>query len=62
MLVKRVAALPEDIVLVRSQVLIVPDGCRWVLGDNQDESVDSRSWDDPFVPEEWGIAKLWSSN
>jgi len=34
-----------------SQVFTVPHDALFVLGDNRDESFDSRSWSDPFVEE-----------
>ena len=32
-----------------SRILVVPQGCIFVVGDNLEASVDSRNWNDPFV-------------
>lgn len=63
LLVKRIAACPGEIV-DRSELsymtsvpipawddpeLVISEGCYFVLGDNSQDSFDSRYWDDPFV-------------
>ena len=58
MIVKRVAACEGDIVYFNGQSQVVPNNCFYVLGDNSDNSYDSRYWSDPFVKRETVIAKL----
>lgn len=58
MMVKRVAACEGDIVYFNGQSQVVPNNCFYVLGDNSDNSYDSRYWSDPFVKRETVIAKL----
>jgi len=58
LIVKRIAALPGDDIMVNGENLIIPDGCYYMLGDNPQKSVDSRYWEDPFIPKAQIIAKV----
>lgn len=68
--VKRVAACPGNIVDYSSleymdslpipernmSVVTVPAGCYFLLGDNVQNSLDSRYWDNPFISEDQIVA------
>lgn len=72
LLVKRVAALPGETVdlsaitymttlgipIRDTDALIVPEDCYYLLGDNTQNSIDSRYWEDPFVNREQIVAKM----
>lgn len=72
LLVKRIAWCPGDLIDLRSieymdsiaipvwddPLITVPENCFYVLGDNTENSIDSRYWDDPFVGTEDIVAKL----
>lgn len=59
LLVKRIAAVEGDIVTHKGVGIAVPAGTCYVLGDNAEDSYDSRYWDEPFVPESAIVAKVW---
>lgn len=56
--VKRIAAVGGDAVEHKGDVLIVPDGKIYVLGDNKDNSADSKSWAVPFIENDDIIATV----
>ena len=72
LLVKRIAGCPGDqidrtkisymasvpIPIFEQAVITVPENAYFLLGDNSDNSWDSRYWDDPFIPSDAVVAKL----
>lgn len=62
LLVKRVAAVGGDTVRINETDQTVPEDCFYVLGDNTENSYDSRYWSDPFVQETDILAKVICRN
>ena len=58
LLLKRVAALGGDTVWIDGQVYTVPSHHFLMLGDNRENSWDSRYWTNPYIPEENVIGKV----
>lgn len=61
-LIKRIFAVSGDVVeQPDGTLLVVPEDSYYVLGDNADQSVDSRYWENPFVCEGSILATLLCS-
>lgn len=56
LMVKRIAAVFGDEVIHKGLMIQVPRGSLYVLGDNKEDSLDSRCWGNPFVEEHDVIA------
>ena len=58
LLVKRIAAVGGDTVEYAGIRITVPEDCFYMLGDNTENSYDSRYWEEPFVERKSIVATL----
>ena len=55
-MVKRIKAVEGDCVIHNGVEMVVPENGLYVVGDNEEESYDSRFWEEPFLKEHEVVA------
>jgi signal peptidase I len=58
-MVKRIAATAGETITVDGVSHTIPKNNYFVLGDNEENSIDSRHWIEPFIKKECVIAKIY---
>lgn len=60
-MVKRIAAEPGETIenSITGELLTIPKDSYYVLGDNSDNSYDSRYWKDPYISSDNIMAKMF---
>jgi len=56
--VKRIAGCPGEEIVVEGKTYYVPPDSYFMLGDNSENSYDSRYWEEPYVTKKNIIAKM----
>ena len=51
--------LAEPMLYTGDQEFEVPEDCYFMLGDNRNNSEDARYWNDPYIPEDRMLAKVY---
>ena len=51
--------LKEPMLYTGDQEFEVPEDCYFMLGDNRNNSEDARYWNDPYIPEDRMLAKVY---
>lgn len=57
-LVKRIAACSGEQIVIDGKTYSVPEGSYFMLGDNSENSYDSRYWEEPYISEDKIVAKI----